>query len=49
LRGTAQAIHTGDWGAANLEVCEAAITSSQQKTELSLKHQVAMGSIAPRG
>jgi len=49
LRGTAQAIHTGDWGAANLEVCEAAITSSQQKTELSLKHQVAMGSIAPWG
>ena len=40
LSGAAKPIHTGAWGAANLEVCEAAITSSMEKREVALRHQV---------
>ncbi len=35
-------VHSAQWGAANLEVCEAAIESSLQRKELSLKHQVSL-------
>jgi phthalate 4,5-cis-dihydrodiol dehydrogenase len=33
-------IHTGAWGLANLEICEASIESSRIRAEVMLKHQV---------
>jgi len=33
-------IHTGAWGLANLEICEASIESSRIRAEVKLKHQV---------
>jgi len=33
-------IHTGAWGVANLEICEASIESSRIRAEVMLKHQV---------
>ncbi len=44
LSGVAKPVHTGAWGAANLEVCEAAIASSHEQAEITLKHQVGLGS-----
>jgi len=44
LRGAKLPVHTGAWGAANLEVCEASISSSQERKEVTLKHQVAVSS-----
>ena len=35
-------IHSAQWGAANLEICEVAIESSLQRKELLLKHQVSL-------
>jgi phthalate 4,5-cis-dihydrodiol dehydrogenase len=44
LRGAKLPVHTGAWGVANLEVCEASISSSQERKEVTLKHQVAVSS-----
>ena len=35
-------VHTGAWGLANLEICEASIESSRIRAEVMLKHQVAI-------
>ncbi|WP_250516309.1 Gfo/Idh/MocA family oxidoreductase [Caballeronia sp. INDeC2] len=37
-----RAVHDGRWGLANLEVCAAAIASSERGEEIFLKHQVAL-------
>jgi phthalate 4,5-cis-dihydrodiol dehydrogenase len=42
ITGRARPIHDGRWGLANLEVCLAAIESSQSGKEIELKHQVAI-------
>ena len=42
LVGGERVIHSGEWGAANLELCSAAIESSIQHRELPLRHQVAI-------
>ncbi|GAB2900470.1 Gfo/Idh/MocA family oxidoreductase [Paraburkholderia jirisanensis] len=42
IRGSAAAVHDGHWGLANLEVCEAAIASSNSGCEVQLQHQVAL-------
>jgi len=34
--------HSGEWGAANLEICEVAIESSLQRKEIPLRHQVSL-------
>lgn len=39
ITGIAPAVHDGRWGLANLEVCEAAITSSESGREVFLDHQ----------
>jgi len=41
LTGRRRPIHDGRWGLANLEVCIAAIESSNANREIELKHQVA--------
>jgi phthalate 4,5-cis-dihydrodiol dehydrogenase len=41
LTGRRRPIHDGRWGLANLEVCIAAIESSNGNREIELKHQVA--------
>jgi len=41
IRGTRPALHDARWGLANLEVCEAAIASSNAQREVPLQHQVA--------
>ena len=43
IAGRARPIHDGRWGLANLEVCLAAIESSQRGEEIELKHQVSIG------
>ncbi|MEX2288959.1 MAG: Gfo/Idh/MocA family oxidoreductase [Mycobacteriales bacterium] len=40
VRGTAPATHDGAWGLANLEVCEALLTSSAKRQEVALTLQV---------
>ena len=40
VTGKAPALHDGRWGLANLEVCAAAIASSESGREVELKHQV---------
>lgn len=40
IDGKAPALHDGRWGLANLEVCAAAIASSQSGREVELTHQV---------
>lgn len=42
LRQGERPIHTGAWGLANLEICEASIASSQTRSEVMLKHQVGL-------
>jgi phthalate 4,5-cis-dihydrodiol dehydrogenase len=42
ISGRKRAIHDGRWGLANLEVCAAAITSSERGEEVLLEHQVAL-------
>ena len=42
IRGRAMALHDGQWGLANLEVCLAAIESSERATEMDLKEQRAV-------
>jgi phthalate 4,5-cis-dihydrodiol dehydrogenase len=42
ISGRKRAIHDGRWGLANLEVCAAAIASSERGEEVLLKHQVAL-------
>ncbi len=42
IRGRAPAVHDGQWGLANLEVCLAAIASSEQATEVDLNEQRAV-------
>ncbi|BAO92164.1 Gfo/Idh/MocA family protein [Caballeronia cordobensis] len=42
ISGHKRAIHDGRWGLANLEVCAAAIASSERGEEVYLKHQVAL-------
>lgn len=39
IRGRASAVHDGLWGLANLEVCLAALESSEQSIEVALNHQ----------
>ncbi|MBX9846175.1 MAG: Gfo/Idh/MocA family oxidoreductase [Xanthobacteraceae bacterium] len=43
ITGRARPVHNGRWGLANLEVCLAAIESSQRGEEIVLKHQVSIG------
>ena len=38
----AKPAHSGEWGAANLEICEVAIESSLQRKEIPLRHQVSL-------
>jgi phthalate 4,5-cis-dihydrodiol dehydrogenase len=40
LSGKRPPIHDGPWGLANLEVCVAAIKSSENGREIELQHQV---------
>lgn len=42
ISGRVKPIHDGRWGLANLEVCLAAIESSQTGTDIELRHQVAI-------
>lgn len=42
IRGRAMALHDGQWGLANLEVCLAAIESSERAAEMDLKEQRAV-------
>lgn len=42
IRGRAAAVHDGQWGMANLEVCLAAIESSEQSADVALKEQRAI-------
>ncbi|BCQ27886.1 Gfo/Idh/MocA family oxidoreductase (plasmid) [Caballeronia sp. NK8] len=42
ISGRKRAIHDGRWGLANLEVCAAAIASSERGEEVFLEHQVAL-------
>jgi phthalate 4,5-cis-dihydrodiol dehydrogenase len=42
ISGRKRAIHDGRWGVANLEVCAAAIASSDRGEEVFLEHQVAL-------
>ena len=42
ITGVRRALHGGRWGAANLEVCEAALASSASGREVMLAHQVAV-------
>ena len=42
IRGSAAPVHNGHWGLANLEVCEAAIASSDSGCDVQLQHQVAL-------
>ncbi len=42
MRGTAPALHSGAWGLANLELCVAALLSSQTQREVMLQDQVAL-------
>jgi phthalate 4,5-cis-dihydrodiol dehydrogenase len=42
ISGRKRAIHDGRWGVANLEVCAAAIASSERGEEVFLEHQVAL-------
>ncbi|MEO5701469.1 MAG: gfo/Idh/MocA family oxidoreductase, partial [Casimicrobiaceae bacterium] len=42
LTGTRPALHDGRWGLANLEVCVAAIASSQSGREVLLEEQVSV-------
>jgi phthalate 4,5-cis-dihydrodiol dehydrogenase len=41
LTGRRKPVHDGRWGLANLEICVAAIESSQTGQEITLRHQVA--------
>ncbi|MPZ38060.1 MAG: gfo/Idh/MocA family oxidoreductase [Rhizobiales bacterium] len=41
MTGARPPVHDGRWGLANLEICIAAIDSSQSGQEIALKHQVA--------
>ena len=42
IAGRASAVHDGRWGLANLEVCAAAMTSSESGRDVLLKEQVAL-------
>lgn len=42
IRGRSAAVHDGQWGMANLEVCLAAIASSERSAEVELKEQRAV-------
>ncbi|MGH8891997.1 MAG: Gfo/Idh/MocA family protein, partial [Actinomycetes bacterium] len=42
-RGTGTVTHDGRWGLANVEVCAALVTSSEQRREVELRRQVALG------
>ncbi|SAL42995.1 oxidoreductase domain-containing protein [Caballeronia peredens] len=42
ISGRKRAVHDGRWGLANLEVCAAAIASSERGEEVFLMHQVAL-------
>ncbi|SAK54560.1 oxidoreductase domain-containing protein [Caballeronia fortuita] len=42
ISGRKRAVHDGKWGLANLEVCAAAIASSERGEEVFLEHQVAL-------
>ena len=42
ISGTAEPLHSGRWGLANLELCLAALESSRIGRELTLHHQVAV-------
>ncbi|MGQ3084809.1 MAG: Gfo/Idh/MocA family protein [Hydrogenophaga sp.] len=42
IRGRSAAVHDGQWGMANLEVCLAAIASSERSAEVDLKEQRAI-------
>jgi phthalate 4,5-cis-dihydrodiol dehydrogenase len=44
IQGKAPPLHDGRWGLANLEVCAAAISSSQSGQEIELRHQVPVAS-----
>lgn len=44
ITGSARPVHSGRWGLANLEVCDAAIESSASGREILLKHQVGLPS-----
>ncbi|WP_321797965.1 Gfo/Idh/MocA family oxidoreductase [Caballeronia sp. J97] len=46
ISGRHRAIHDGKWGLANLEVCAAAIASSERGEEVLLEHQVALAANA---
>ena len=49
VRGEAQALHDGRWGLANLEVCVAALQSSQTGRDVLLHEQTAVPARRPRG
>jgi phthalate 4,5-cis-dihydrodiol dehydrogenase len=42
ISGRKRAVHDGRWGLANLEVCAAAIRSSERGEEVYLEHQIAL-------
>jgi phthalate 4,5-cis-dihydrodiol dehydrogenase len=42
ISGRHAALHDGAWGLANLEVCEAAIASSESGRDVELNHQVSL-------
>ena len=46
ITGRARALHDGRWGLANLEVCAAAISSSESGQDVLLKEQVALPAMA---
>lgn len=49
ISGTEPALHIGRWGLANLEVCIAAIESSQSGREVTLHEQVPVPGLTPAG